>query len=489
MIGYGLVWLILGVYGVHRSWLVIQFRRHRRERAVPPPLPGSPPKVLVQLPIYNERYVAGRLIDAVADLDYPRDRLEIQALDDSDDDTPAIIGPKIETLRRRGVPIHYSRRPSRHGYKAGALAWGLAQSDAPLVAIFDADFVPRRDFLRRTVGFFADPRLGMVQTRWEHLNRDYSLLTRLQSILLDGHFVVEQTARQGAGCFFNFNGTAGIWRRRAIDEAGGWRHDTLTEDLDLSYRAQAAGWSFLYLPDVTTPSEVPADIRGFKTQQHRWTKGAVQTARKLLGRLWRAPVPLRCKIEATFHLTNNICYLLLIIMVLLLGPVCLARATGAWSGGVWFDLPLFLTATVSFFVYFFESQRELGRADWRALTRLPLAMSLGIGMAVNNSWAVLEGLCSWGGEFVRTPKYGLESKSDRRRHKHYARFRRSLIPWVEAALFAYCLVTTIGCALAGLWVVVPFLVLFTFGFGYVAAGAWLDQRLSRHSLLLPEPEV
>ena len=292
---YYLVLGVLAFYGLHRLALVMVYLRTRRRV---PPRPADPlewPVVTVQLPLYNEMYVAQRLIEAVCRLDYPRDRLEIQVLDDSADETTGIVARVVEEQRRLGIDIHHLHRTDRRGFKAGALAAGLERARGNLIAIFDADFVPQPEFLREAVPHFSDPGLGMVQGSWAHINRGYSLLTRAQAILLDGHFLIEHTARNRGGCFFNFNGTAGIWRREAILLPGGWQHDTLTEDLDLSYRAQLAGWKFLYLPDLAVPSELPVDINGFKGQQYRWTKGSVQTGRKLLGRILRAPLPWKVK--------------------------------------------------------------------------------------------------------------------------------------------------------------------------------------------------
>src|SRR6266700_7135944 len=304
--------VLLSFYGLHRYWILyLYFRYYKWAKPVAsPPLPETIPMVTVQLPIYNERYVVERLVEAVCRMDYPRDRLEIQVLDDSTDDTSAILRARIAALCREGFLIEHLRRTNRTGYKAGALATGLARARGEFLAIFDADFVPPVDFLKKTLPHFHDPAIGMVQTRWGHLNENYSLLTWIQSIFLDGHFLIEHTARNRSGAFFNFNGTAGIWRREAITSSGGWQHDTLTEDLDLSYRAQMNGWRFMYLPEVVCPAELPVDINAFKTQQNRWTMGAIQTAKKMLPTIWRAPLSLKVKIEATFHLTACMGYLL-----------------------------------------------------------------------------------------------------------------------------------------------------------------------------------
>jgi cellulose synthase/poly-beta-1,6-N-acetylglucosamine synthase-like glycosyltransferase len=314
---YYLVLSVLAVYGLHRLVLLAVYFRTRKHGAVRPPDPATWPRVTVQLPIFNERYVATRLIDAVCAFDYPRDRLEIQVLDDSTDDTTDRIARRVAHYRARGLDIHHLHRRRRTGYKAGALAAGCQQAQGELLAVFDADFVPPPEFLRETVPHFADPRLGVVQARWEHVNREYSLLTRAQAIFLDAHFLIEHVARNRAGHFFNFNGTAGIWRREAIVDAGGWHHDTLTEDLDLSYRAQLAGWRFLFLPEVTAPAELPVDVNAFKRQQFRWAKGSIQTARKLLGPVLRSDLPWSTKVEATIHLTNNAAYLLMVLLSLL----------------------------------------------------------------------------------------------------------------------------------------------------------------------------
>jgi cellulose synthase/poly-beta-1,6-N-acetylglucosamine synthase-like glycosyltransferase len=473
IVPFALIWAVLAVFGAHRSWLVLQHWRNRWRADAERPCPADPPAVLVQLPIFNERYVAPRLLRAVAAFDYPRDRLHIQILDDSTDDTPAVLAPLVARLQAEGLRIDHLRRPDRAGYKAGALEYGLAHSDAPLVAIFDADFVPPRDFLRRAVGGFDHPDVGCVQARWDHLNRDYSLLTRVQATLLDAHFAVEHAARQRGGCFFNFNGTAGVWRREAIVAAGGWQHDTLTEDLDLSYRAQLAGWRFVFLDTLTAPAELPVTVRDFKTQQHRWTMGAIQTARKLLPTVWRAPIPLRCKIEAVFHLLANVCYPLMLAMVLLLGPVCLARAQAPWLGWIWFDLPLLLATTVSIAGFYVRAERLVGRSWGESLAMVPALMAVGVGIGLNNSLAVLEGLGRRGGEFVRTPKFGIQSRRDHWRDKGYVQMRQCLPPWLELGALVYCLTMTVFCVLAGLWSLLPFLGLMLGGFGYVAALTWL----------------
>jgi cellulose synthase/poly-beta-1,6-N-acetylglucosamine synthase-like glycosyltransferase len=467
---YYLVLAVLAFYGAHRLAMVAIFLAHRRGASSTPAPPKVWPRVTVQLPIYNERYVAGRLIDAVARLDYPRDRLEVQVLDDSTDDTSELVAERVAFWRARGLDLQHVRRGTRDGFKAGALAEGLTRASGELLAVFDADFVPAPDFLARVVPQFVDPGVGVVQARWEHLNRDSSLLTRAQAILLDGHFVIEQAARAAAGCFFNFNGTAGIWRRQAIVEAGGWSQDTLTEDLDLSYRAQLAGWRFRFLSEVTVPAELPVDVHAFKRQQFRWAKGSIQTARKLLRRLLAAPLPWRVKLEATIHLTNNASYPLMVLLALLLFPAMWLRrevAPGRWLA---FDVPMFLGATAAVVVFYLASQ-AIAVGDWRRTLRvLPAVLGLGIGLAVNNARAVLEGLFQDGGVFERTPKYRIEGGASDWRGKSY-RARRGTTTWSETALAAYLAASTAAAVRLGMWWALPFLYLFLQGSVYIV---WLS---------------
>lgn len=471
---YYLILGILSLYGIHRLVLVIDFLRTRRRAAVRPSTPDEWPLVTVQLPLYNEMYVASRLIDAVAALDYPRDRLEIQVLDDSTDETKEIVARKVEELRSRGLDIRHLHRADRAGFKAGALAAGLEVARGGYLAIFDADFVPRADFLRATVPYFADPSIGMVQGSWSHINRGFSLLTRVEAILLDGHFQIEHAARNRTGCFFNFNGTAGIWRREAILAGGGWRHDTLTEDLDLSYRSQLAGWRFLYLPEVDVPSELPVDVQGFKSQQYRWAKGSIQTGRKVLWKILRARLPLRTKIEAFVHLTNNASYVLMVGIALLIFPAMVLRRGSPISTLLMIDLPLFLFATLSVVAFYLVSQavlpagsRGAAPGGWRRQARyLPAVLGLGIGLSLNNARAVTSGLFQSGGTFHRTPKYQIERAGQEWRHKVY-RAGASRLGWLEGVFALYFLGCTLWALYAGMWMSVPFLYLFLQGFSYM----------------------
>ncbi|MCC7262533.1 MAG: glycosyltransferase, partial [Candidatus Latescibacteria bacterium] len=421
--------------------------------------------------LYNELPVARRLLDAVCQLDYPGDRLHIQVLDDSTDQTTQIARDAVAHWQAQGVDIDYHHRHDRTGYKAGALEAGLASAKGEFILIFDADFLPPPGVLKAAIHHFTDPQIGMVQLRWGHLNRPYSLLTRLQALFLDAHFVVEHTARNRSGRFFNFNGTAGIWRKQAIRDAGGWQHDTLTEDLDLSYRAQLAGWKFLYLPRVEVPGEIPVEMNAFKSQQHRWTKGAVQTGRKILPRVWRSPLPLKVKIEATFHLTAHGSYLLMLLMALLMGPVLGLRALLGWERLLIIDLPLFSLATLAISGFYLVGQREL-YADWKSQIKyLPLLMAMGMGLCINNTRAVLEGLVGHTSPFLRTPKYGVVAGSHRRVW-HYSS-RVPLLVLAELAMAAYFAWMIHQAWTIGLYAGLPFLLLFLAGFLYTGLASAL----------------
>src|SRR4029077_15212419 len=396
----------LASYGLHRYALVYNYFKHRRN------VPGPPPEVKQgrglpeAVPIYNERYVIERPVEAVAQFDYPRELLDIQVLDDSTDETTVVARDCVERQQALGVPISYIHRDNREGFKAGALQEGLKTAQGEFVAIFDADFIPEPDFLRRTVPYFQDPKLAMVQTRWSYINRNYSALTEVEAILLDGHFAIEHTSRYRSGLFFNFNGTGGVWRRAAIGDAGGWQHDTLTEDTDLSYRAQLRGWNFLYLPDVECASELPVEMNAFKSQQARWAKGLMQTAKKILPRVMRADLPSAVKAEAVFHLTANISYPLMVFLSIILLPAMIVRFYQGWLQVLLIDLPLFLASTCSISSFYLAAERTLYPKTWkRTFLYLPFVMAVGIGLSVRNALAVLEAIFGVKSEFVRTPKY------------------------------------------------------------------------------------
>ncbi len=482
LVAYFTVLSILAIYGMHRYHLVYLYYKHRDRYVEPQSKLETLPRVTVQLPIYNEMYVVERLIDSVCRLEYPQDLIDIQVLDDSTDETSALARRKVEEYQALGFDIHYVRRPVRTGFKAGALEYGLRSAKGSLIAIFDADFTPSPDTLMKTVDHFSDPEVGMVQIRWGHINRDYSLLTRVQSILLDGHFILESTTRARSGRFFNFNGTAGVWRREAIEESGGWEHDTLTEDLDLSYRAQMKGWKFVFLPEVTAPAEVPVDINSFKSQQYRWAKGSIQTCRKILPRLLLSDLPRKVKVEAFFHLTANIAYPLMVVLALLLFPALIVRFHQGYFELLLIDLPLFMAATFSVTSFYVVSQREI-YTDWKSRIKyLPFLMSVGIGLSVSNSKAVLEGILGLDSTFIRTPKFHIEGRSDNWRMKKY-RVHSGLTPFLEVALGVYFALMILYSIQTHLWGPIPFLALFMVGYSYTG----LMSLFQRFHLARPVP--
>ena len=398
-------------------------------------------------------------------------------LDDSTDDTRELIEKEVAVLRKRGLDVRLLHRTDRTGFKAGALENGMFSARGEFIFILDADFLPQADILQRTIHYFTDPGVGMIQTRWGHLNRTYSLLTRVQAMFLDGHLLLEQTARSRSGRFFNFNGTAGIWRRTCIEGSGGWQHDTLTEDLDLSYRAQLAGWRFIFLANVVTPAELPVDMNGFKSQQHRWTKGSIQTCKKILPRILRSHLPWKIKLEAFLHLTSNFSYLLLAFLCVLLQPT--AQSGGGWSRFLLLDLPIFLAASVSVAVFYICAQRELYPRTWmKEILMLPLLIALGIGLSLNNARAVLEAIFNRGSAFVRTPKYGIERSSQSWRNCNY-RPIKSILPVLELGFAVYFTYFVVNAVVAGQYTTLPFLFLFQLGFCYVAfcsLSQWVPTR-------------
>lgn len=470
---YYLTLTTLVAYAAHRLWLSLLLVA--KKPAVGERDWGEAlPRVTVQLPLYNEQFVAERLLRAVAALDYPRDRLEVQVLDDSTDATQGLVDRLTAELGAAGLEVRVVRREGRSGFKAGALAHGTALATGEFIAIFDADFVPQPSFLREVLGGFTDVRVGMVQARWDHLNLQESSLTQLQGVLLDGHFAVEQAARSATGRFFNFNGTAGIWRREAIADAGGWQGDTLTEDLDLSYRAQLKGWKFRYLDGVTVAAEVPSDLGGFVSQQHRWAKGSVETLLKLWRPILAARLPFVVWREAAVHLTSNLCYLLTLVLALLMPAAAWVRREGSY-GSLWMlDAALLVVGGGSLLVYYGVACRRAGRAMGALVWQLPAAMALDVGMSVQKAKAVLEALAGRRSEFVRTPKF---SEAAKVAAKTYARPRR----WAggpEAALSGWLFVGAAATVAdgAGPSTALPFLLFFAFGFGMVGAASFQRER-------------
>jgi cellulose synthase/poly-beta-1,6-N-acetylglucosamine synthase-like glycosyltransferase len=425
------------------------------------------PKVTIQLPLYNELYVVERLINAVCEIDYPKNMMEIQVLDDSTDETSSITARAVEEKRKEGFDIIHLRRGTREGFKAGALKEGLKTAKGEYIAIFDADFIPNKSFLKKTLSFFVDDKVGMVQTRWEHINGDYSIITKAQALALDGHFVIEQTVRNKAGFFINFNGTGGIWKRACIEDAGNWNGDTLTEDLDLSYRAQLNGWRFVFLKDFTSPAELPSEINALKTQQFRWTKGAIETAKKILPLVWRSNIPLRVKLQSTFHLTNNIVFPFILLTAILNVPLIFIKNSGPHQ--IYFAiLSVFVLAFVSSFLFYLYSQKDI-RSDWRKkIVLFPLFMAGSMGFAVNNSRAVIEGLLNRKSEFVRTPKFKVVSERDTWMGKKYLSKKIEFSVFVEAIMAVYCLVGIASSIYFLEIAALPFQILFFLGFFFVS---------------------
>jgi cellulose synthase/poly-beta-1,6-N-acetylglucosamine synthase-like glycosyltransferase len=459
---------VLFLFGSSGFFMIYSYLKYRkRSHPVPEPLTEFP-VVTIQLPVYNELYVVGRLIDVVCGMDYPKDRLEIQVLDDSTDETVGIVEERVAFYRECGHRIVHLRRNDRAGYKAGALRKGLETAEGEFVAIFDADFIPNRDFLRKTLPYFQNPQVGLVQTRWEHINADYSFMTRVQAMALDGHFVIEQQVRNKAGHFINFNGTAGVWRKSCIFDAGNWESDTLTEDLDLSYRAQLKGWKFIFLRDVTSPAELPSEINALKAQQHRWTKGAIETARKILPRVWKSDLPFDRKVHSTLHLTGNIVFPFILLAAILNVPLIFIKHQGGYE--TYFNImAVFVFAFLGSFLFYLYSQKDV-YADWhKRILLFPLFMAGSMGLAINNTKAVIEGILKRKSEFVRTPKYSVMMKKDRWTDKKYAPLRVKPTVVLEALMTLYCGFGVLASIYYVELAAVPFQLLFTSGFGIVAS--------------------
>ena len=467
LVGYFFSLLVLFVFGLHGFIMIFYYNKYRDVKNSQDKnfIPGA--MVTIQLPLYNELYVVERLINAVCEIDYPKDKMEIQVLDDSTDETTQITARIVEQKLKEGFDIKQIRRGTREGYKAGALKEGMKVAKGEFIAIFDADFIPQKEFLKKTLSFFNESKIGMVQTRWEHINGDYSILTRAQALALDGHFVIEQTVRNKAGFFINFNGTGGVWRKSCIVDAGNWAADTLTEDLDLSYRAQLNGWRFVFLKDFTSPAELPSEINALKNQQFRWTKGAIETAKKILPLVWRSKMPLRVKLQSTFHLTNNIVFPFILLAAILNVPLIFIKNSGPHE--LYFAvMSLFILAFVSSFMFYLYSQKDI-RADWRKkIVLFPLFMAGSMGFAVNNSRAVFEGLMSRKSEFVRTPKYKVVSNKDSWIGNKYSSKKLGMSVIVELIMAIYCLVGIAASIYFFELAALPFQILFFLGFAFVS---------------------
>ena len=476
MVPYFTVLLILSFYGLHRYEMIRGYFKNRKNLLGPIGVFEQLPRVTIQLPIFNERFVVERLLEETTKIDYPRELLQFQVLDDSTDDTHPFTERLCAEYRAAGVPIEYIHRTNRYGYKAGALENGLKTATGEFVAVFDADFVPPRDFLQRTVHYFTDPKIGMVQTRWTYLNRDYNVLTEVQAMLLDGHFILEHVARAGGGLFFNFNGTAGVLRISMIQDAGGWQHDTLTEDSDLSYRAQLKGWKFAYARDVECPSELPVETHSFQVQQSRWAKGLTQVAIKLLPKILRSDLPFRVKLEAFCHLTPNISYPLMIIVSALMLPVMIVRFYMGWFEMLVIDLPLIAASFWSISAFYVVAQRELYPNNWkRSLLFLPALMAAGVSLTLINTRAVIEALIGYQTGFARTAKYAIGGAQKVKLANATYRRRSGWLPYLELTMGTLFLAIVWYAIDSYNYLAIPFLALFVGGYYWAGVTTLWDE--------------
>jgi cellulose synthase/poly-beta-1,6-N-acetylglucosamine synthase-like glycosyltransferase len=467
LVSYFLSLLILLIFGSHGFIMLYYHNKYRSNNPVENKNFTPDKKVTIQLPLYNEVFVVDRLITSVCEMEYPKHLMEIQVLDDSTDETTDLVEKLVKVKQAEGFDIFHIRRGTREGFKAGALKEGLKIATGDFIAIFDADFVPKKDFLSRTLKYFNKANIGMVQTRWEHLNGDYSLLTRVQALALDGHFVIEQSVRNKAGFFINFNGTGGVWKKACIEDAGNWQADTLTEDLDLSYRAQLKGWKFVFLKDFTTPAELPFEINALKAQQFRWTKGAIETAKKILPLVWKSGIPLRVKLQSTFHLTNNFVFPFILLAGILNVPLIFIKNSGPHDA-IFNLMAIFVLAFISSFLFYLYSQKDV-HADWRKKIALfPLFMAGSMGFALNNSRAVIEGLLNRKSDFVRTPKYKVVNKNDKMSALKYVNKKIQLSVYVELILAVYCFIGVVASIYFMELASLPFQLMFFIGFAFVS---------------------
>lgn len=484
LIPYFTMLLILAFYGLNRYEVLFTYLRHRKRKPASEPARrfDQLPRVTIQLPLYNERFVVERLLEEVIKIDYPAELLQIQVLDDSTDETHPFTERLCAEYRAQGHPVEYRHRTNRHGFKAGALEAGLQQATGEFVAVFDADFIVPRDFLQRTIHHFTDSGVGLVQTRWAYLNRHYNLLTEVQGMLLDGHFILEHNSRYWSGQFFNFNGTAGILRRKMIEDAGGWEHDTLTEDSDLSYRAQVKGWRFVYVPEVECYSELPVDTHGFQVQQSRWAKGLTQVAIKLLMRILKADLPFATKLEAFWHLTPNLTYPLMILTTALMLPVMMVRFYMGWQELVLVDIPLLIAtffSVISFYVY---AQKVRDPKGWkRSIVMMPVLLAAGAALTVINSRAVMEAILGIKTSFVRTPKYAITGGKKEQAAAAPKKYRRrsGWLPYLELAFGGYFFAMVVYAIECYNFFAVPLLMIFVAGYFWAAVSTlhqeWKDR--------------
>lgn len=477
---HSLSWLIIGIYGMAMLFifsysimqlsLLVRYRRAGAAGGVLPNMPSVVPEVLIQLPVYNEFYVIERLIDASVALDYPKDKLVIQVLDDSTDESFEVAQKKVDYWKAKGFNISHVARPERVGFKAGALQYGLSISDAPYVVIFDADFIPDTGFLKETIPYFQNANIGMVQTRWGHLNRDYSLLTKVQAFALDAHFTVEQKGRNLGEHFMNFNGTAGVWRRTCIDDAGGWHADTLTEDLDLSYRAQLKGWKFKFLENVVSPAELPAEMNALKSQQYRWNKGAAECAMKHVPLVFKKQkIPFSTRVHAVFHLLNSSVFLWIVVCSVLSVPLVFIKSTNPDYQTIFFaGSILVLSFLILAAMYFTAFVRAAPKTSFfKFLWMYAAFLSISMGMSLHNARAAILGYSGKRTPFVRTPKWNLVGNAGTLINKRYTSAKIPLITWVEGLFTIYFISALIYDFYIGEWGFVFMHLMLIFGFASV----------------------
>jgi len=463
---------LLTIYAVHRLYLTYLFRKFRNPNLRISLDQENLPRVTVQLPIFNERFVVKRLLRAVGNMEYPCERFEVQVLDDSTDDTSDVLANEIEELRKKGIRVRHMRRNNRIGFKAGALEAGLRIAEGEFIAVFDADFIPPPHFLLEGLSYFRSPKIGLVQACWGHVNENHSILTCIEAMMIDGHFTVEHMARSKANLFFNFNGTAGIWRKEAIESSGGWQHDTLTEDLDLSYRAQMKGWQFAFADSLVVPAELPQEMGALRSQQHRWAKGSAQTARKVLGKILRSDFPMQVKLETFFHLTANSVYVYIAILSITAPYIVQFPLEFSFAGIGVFHLGLIHLSLISMSIFFLVAERDKGRSIAGTICRLPFLICVGVGLALNNTMALLEGLLGLDSPFVRTPKTG-DWVSQTTGKKYRSRFfKLSYLEWI---LSAYLIVHIVILATERIFSPIPVLILFTSGYLYTAVLTTVEQ--------------
>ncbi|HJW90631.1 MAG TPA: cellulose synthase family protein [Anaerolineales bacterium] len=479
---YLLVIGLMLVYGFNFFYLTFIAHSRRNAWQPAPPLENLP-RVTVQLPVYNEMYVASRLILAAAKLDYPADLLEIQVLDDSTDETTTIVAEQVAQLRAAGLNIQHLQRNNRLGFKSGALAHGLALAEGEYLAIFDADFLPTADFLRRTLPYFQDQRVGFVQARWGHVNRDYSLLTQLQSLAIDAHFMVEQFARSQAGHWFNFNGTAGVWRREAIEAAGGWKSDTLTEDLDLSYRAFLSGWRGYFLRELEVPAELPVSFSAYRRQQHRWARGSLECAMKYIPSVWRSRIPIGHKLEATLHLLGYGVHLLMCVLGLLYPFVLLLSQQHAGLFSLFGFAVLFNASAMAPTIFFLIAQLQLGNRSWALLPMILFISAFGAGMMLNTVRAALEIVTHKRGVFERTPKFGIVRRNQDWRSRRY-QLRLDPIVFFELGFALLNLGTAVAALHLHNWGIFAYALLFSIGL-FFTSGLTIIQALAIERSQIP----